>query len=249
VAKLLVAEGTADVKVNTPIAYLEGEGASSRVAGALTQRVGLVRPLSGANSATGTPQPHPDVVPTARREAQNSGGAAPAGTVIGRARLKGDHGQPQAGGGQGTVAPTVGIGLGQGQGQGQAKTRYIRAEGLEADPVAGWVVVVRGLGRGDFRPIYAGMNSVGRDPSQRISLNFGDESISREEHAFITYDEEQRCFYLQHGGKPNIIRLGSTPVLTPMQIQPYDLIRIGRTTLRFIPCCGPSFSWSDEIPD
>ena len=114
VAKLLVAEGTADVKVNTPIAYLEGEGASSRVAGALTQRVGLVRPLSGANSATGTPQPHPDVVPTARREAQSSGGAAPAGTVIGRARLKGDHGQPQAGGGQGTVAPTVGIGLGQG---------------------------------------------------------------------------------------------------------------------------------------
>ena len=92
VGKLLVAEGTADVKVNTPIAFLEGEG-SSRVAGALTQRVGLVRPHSGANSATGTPQPHPDVVPTARREAQNSGGAAPAGTVIGRARLKGDHGQ------------------------------------------------------------------------------------------------------------------------------------------------------------
>ena len=114
--------------------------------------------------------------------------------------------------------------------------------------MAGWVVVIKGLGRGDFRPIYAGMNSVGRDPSQRISLSFGDDFISREEHAFITYDEEQRRFYLQHGGKPNIIRLGSTPVLTPMEIQPYDLIRIGRTTLRFIPCCGANFSWSDEIP-
>ena len=245
VGKLLVAEGTADVKVNTPIAFLEGEGSSSRVAGALTQRVGLVRPHTGAKSETGTPQPHPDVVPTARREVASSGGATPAGTVIGRARLKGDHGQPESGGGSGAVAPTVGIGLSGGQ----AKTRYIRAEGLEVDPVAGWVVVVQGLGRGGFRPIYAGMNSVGRDPSQRISLNFGDESISREEHAFITYDEEQRCFYLQHGGKPNIIRLGPTPVLTPMQIQPYDLIRIGRTTLRFIPCCGPHFSWSDEIPD
>ena len=140
----------------------------------------------------------------------------------------------------------VEIGLGQG---GQAKTRYIRAEGLETDPVAGWVVVVKGQGRGDFRPIYAGMNSVGRDASQRISLNFGDESISREEHAFITYDEEQRCFYLQHGGKPNIIRLGTTPVLTPMELKPYELIRIGRTTLRFIPCCGPHFSWSEEIAD
>ena len=111
------------------------------------------------------------------------------------------------------------------------------------------MVVIKGQGRGDFRPIYAGMNSVGRDPSQRISLSFGDESISREEHAFITYDEEQRCFYLQHGGKPNIIRLGRRRCSRPMEIQPYDLIRIGRTTLRFIPCCGPNFSWSDEIPD
>ena len=245
VAKLLVAEGTADVKVNTPIAYLDGD-LTSRGTGALTQRVGLVRPLSGVKSEIGTPQPHPDVVPTARREGQGSGGATPAGTVIGRARLKGDHASPQAETAQGTVAPTVGIGLGQG---GQAKTRYIRAEGLEADPVAGWVVVIKGQGRGDYRPIYAGMNSVGRDASQRISLNFGDESISREEHAFITYDEEQRCFYLQHGGKPNIIRLGTTPVLTPMELKPYELIRIGRTTLRFIPCCGPHFSWSDEIPD
>jgi hypothetical protein len=240
-----VPEGTADVKVNTPIAHLDGES-GTRGAGALTQRVGLVRPLSGSNSEIGTPQPHPDVVPTARREGQGAGAGTPAGTVIGRARLKGDHAAAQAETAQGTVAPTVGIGLGQGS---QAKTRYIRAEGLETDPVAGWVVVVRGQGRGDYRPIYAGMNSVGRDASQRISLNFGDESISREEHAFITYDEEQRCFYLQHGGKPNIIRLGTTPVLTPMELKPYELIRIGRTTLRFIPCCGPHFSWSDDIPD
>jgi hypothetical protein len=245
VARLLVPEGTADVKVNTPIAHLEGDS-GTRGAGTLTQRVGLVRPLSGSNSEIGTPQPHPDVVPTARREGQGAGAGTPAGTVIGRARLKGDHAAVQAETGQATVAPTVGIGLGQGS---QAKTRYIRAEGLETDPVAGWVVVVRGQGRGDFRPVYAGMNSVGRDASQRISLNFGDESISREEHAFITYDEEQRCFYLQHGGKPNIIRLGTTPVLTPMELKPYELIRIGRTTLRFIPCCGPHFSWSDEIPD
>jgi pyruvate/2-oxoglutarate dehydrogenase complex dihydrolipoamide acyltransferase (E2) component len=121
VAKLLVAEGTADVKVNTPIAFLESEGSASRVAGALTQRVGLVRPHSGAKSETGTPQPHPDVVPTARREAQNSGGGTPAGTVIGRARLKGDHGQPESGGGLGTVAPTVGSANG--------RTRWVIASG------------------------------------------------------------------------------------------------------------------------
>ena len=147
----------------------------------------------------------------------------------------------------GGVNATVSLGMGTAQQAG--KTQYIRPEGLESDPVAGWVVVVEGQGRGGFRPIFVGMNSVGRDPSQRISLSFGDESISREEHAFITYDEEARSFYLQHGGKPNIIRLGGRPVLTPMELKANDLIKIGRTTLRFIPCCGENFSWSDDMHD
>ncbi len=130
-----------------------------------------------------------------------------------------------------------------------AKTQLIRGgdSDSESDPVAGWVVVVKGPGRGSYSAVYVGMNSVGRDSSQRVCLNFGDESISREEHAFITYDEETRCFYLQHGGKSNLVRLGSEPVLTPAELKPNDLIRIGRTTLLFVPCCGPDFSWMDEV--
>jgi hypothetical protein len=167
-------------------------------------------------------------------------GADAPGTIIGRTRLIGDHGQlPQAGGGVQTAAPTMKMG--------NAKTELIRGAGVEADPVAGWVVVVKGPGRGGFRPVYVGMNSVGRDPNQRVSLSFGDEAISREEHAFITYDEEQRCFYLQHGGKSNLVRLGTDPVLTPTELKLNDLIRIGKTTLLFIPCCGPDFSWNDEV--
>ena len=252
VGRLLVPEGTADVKVNTPIAFLEGEATALARAGGLSQRVGAVRPLSAPRPTTG-PQaagsmhaPAPETVPTARPGDAPPSGAPPpaAGTVIGRARLKGDHGVTSQGASAMPTAagPTVTMG-------GQARTQYIRAEGLESDPVAGWVVVVEGQGRGGFRPVYVGMNSVGRDSSQRISLGFGDESISREEHAFITYDEESRTFYLQHGGKPNIIRLGGKPVLTPMQLNANDLIRIGKTTLRFIPCCGPHFSWGDELQD
>jgi hypothetical protein len=115
--------------------------------------------------------------------------------------------------------------------------------------VAGWLVIVKGPGRGGFRPIYVGMNSIGRDPSQRISLSFGDDMISREEHAFVAYDEEDRRFYLQHGGKANLVRLGGRPVLAPTELAAYDLIRIGKTTLRFIPLCGENFSWSDEVGD
>jgi hypothetical protein len=167
--------------------------------------------------------------------------AAPAGTIIGRTRLMSGHGQPPEGGATQGAAPTMTMG--------QPKTQYISGANVESDPVAGWVVVVKGPGKGNFCPVFVGMNSVGRDASQRVSLSFGDDAISREEHAFITYDEEQRCFYLQHGGKSNLVRLGAQPVLSPTELKPYDLIRIGRTTLLFVPCCGPDFSWTDEVQE
>lgn len=177
------------------------------------------------------------------------GGAEPGtpprgGSVIGTTRLVGNIAQqsPAASGsgytpGSGTVKMP------------QAKTQYVRDGTVDIEPVAGWIVVVKGPGRGGFRPVYVGMNSVGRAPSQRISLDFGDESISREEHAFITYDDETRTFYLQHGGKSNLVRLGGAPVLQPTVLKPNDLFRIGNTTARFVACCGPDFNWSDEVAD
>jgi hypothetical protein len=130
---------------------------------------------------------------------------------------------------------------------GQPKTQYISSGAIDVEPVAGWLVVVKGPGRGSFRPIFVGMNSVGRDAGQRISLNFGDEMISRENHAFIAYDDEARRFYLQQGGKSNLVRLGSRLVLSPTELQPYDLMRIGKTTLQFVPFCSSEFAWNDEV--
>jgi hypothetical protein len=169
---------------------------------------------------------------------------AGAGAVIGRTRLMGDHKDvpPVAGGGAPGGTPNNRM---------NAKTELIRGAGagpgVQSDPVAGWLVVLKGPGRGGFRPIFVGMNSIGRDANQRVSLSFGDESISREEHAFITYDEESRTFYLQHGGKSNLVRLGRDPVLTPTELKPNDVIRIGKTTLLFVACCGPDFTWSEVL--
>ena len=173
--------------------------------------------------------------------ASAAGGAAPTGTVIGRTRLVGDHGQATQGSGAEPAAPAMKMG--------PAKTEYMRSENFDAEPVAGWVVVVDGPGRGGFRPVFVGMNSVGRDAGQRVCLDFGDETISRTEHAFITYDEEQRCFFLQHGGKSNLVRLEGQPVLSPVELKANAVIRIGRTTLRFFPCCGADFSWGDEADE
>jgi hypothetical protein len=178
---------------------------------------------------------------TVPRSPEDAGLAGAGGTVIGRTRLAGDHGQERQGSGGPSVTPVVPMV--------EAKTEYLRKEDIEVEPVAGWVVVINGPGRGAFRAVYVGMNSVGRDAGQRVCLNFGDETISREAHAYITYDEEQRCFFLQHGGKSNLVRLAGRPVLSPVELKANAVIRIGRTTLLFIPCCGPDFSWGDEVSE
>src|SRR5262249_54483958 len=55
------------------------------------------------------------------------------------------------------------------------------------NPVVGWVVVIKGPGRGDFRPVHPGQNSLGRGGDCDIKIDFGDTNISRDPHAYITY--------------------------------------------------------------
>lgn len=110
---------------------------------------------------------------------------------------------------------------------------------------AGWLVIVDGPGRGCTREIYYGMNSIGRNPDERISLDFGDTTISRESHAYIVFDEKQLDFYIQHGGKSNLVRLNDSPVLAPQELSRGDVIEIGGTRLMFVPLCGKEFQWED----
>lgn len=113
------------------------------------------------------------------------------------------------------------------------------------DPVVGWLVIVGGPGRGNALNIRTGMNSVGRNPGQRISINFGDASISNEGAAFITFEPKRRTFHISHGGKANIVYLNDEAVLTPMPLAAGNIITIGETKLRFVPLCGSDFNWED----
>jgi prepilin-type processing-associated H-X9-DG protein len=114
------------------------------------------------------------------------------------------------------------------------------------NPVVGWLVVVAGPGRGQARAIGYGMNAIGRGADQRISLDFGDEQISRSNHAALTYDPRSRKFFVQHGGGANLTYLDGQAVLAPAPIESGSDIIIGRTTLRFVALCGPQFDWQDE---
>ncbi len=112
-------------------------------------------------------------------------------------------------------------------------------------PVVGWLVVTAGPGRGASVQLTAGMNAVGRGPDNAAQVDFGDDTISQDAHAFVTYDSETRLFHLSHGGKTNIVRRNDAPVLTAETLDHGDVIRIGDTSLRFVALCGPDFDWAN----
>ncbi|MCK0095859.1 FHA domain-containing protein [Yoonia sp. F2084L] len=109
----------------------------------------------------------------------------------------------------------------------------------------GWIVVAEGPGRGESFSLLAGMSQIGRGEDQAIQLDFGDNSISRTNHAAIVFDADTKEFLLGHGGKSNIVRLNDKPLISNEQLKTGDLIRIGETVLRFVALCNQTFSWTD----
>lgn len=111
----------------------------------------------------------------------------------------------------------------------------------------GWIAVITGPGRGATFALGSGVSTIGRAVGQSVQLDFGDTSISRENHAALAYDPETRGFYLGHGGKANLVRLNGKPVLSTETLHTGDEIRIGETCLRFVALCGDSFDWGAGV--
>jgi hypothetical protein len=116
-------------------------------------------------------------------------------------------------------------------------------ENFVAEPVVGWLVIIDGPGKGNFVKLGFGMNAIGRSPESRVSIDFGDDQISRENHSLLTYDVKNRKFYIQHGGSANLTYLGDSPVLQPFELKGNEVISIGNTKLYFVPFCGANFNW------
>lgn len=118
--------------------------------------------------------------------------------------------------------------------------------GHRADSVVGWLVVLEGPGRGNYRSVYNGSNTIGRNHNQRVPINFGDDTISGEQQAFLVYDGKKRHFQLVPNlGRPNLVHLNDSALLSGAVLNRHDKITMGRTTLLFVPLCGPDFDWAD----
>ncbi|MDE2692436.1 MAG: FHA domain-containing protein [Acidobacteriota bacterium] len=144
------------------------------------------------------------------------------------------------------------------EGGGVDKTRVIRRRTRAAssssvpelsdpmsDPPVGWLVIVGGPGQGHSFALGTGMNSIGRGDDARLRIAFGDDGISRSDHARLAYDPRRRLFHLSHGSGANLTYLNGEVVMSPMQIESGSTIEIGATTLRFQAFCSTDFDWSD----
>jgi hypothetical protein len=139
-----------------------------------------------------------------------------------------------------------------GSGPTAARTQLVRGRvdvtkgEFHQDPVVGWLVVVGGPGLGAYRPVYEGNNTIGRAKSQRIPVDFGDDTISSEEQAYIRYDSGDRTFlFVPNMAKTNVVSINSKKPTAAVALTAMDVITMGRTQLAFIPFCGEDFDWSE----
>lgn len=114
-----------------------------------------------------------------------------------------------------------------------------------ADPPVGWLVVVRGPGKGNVLTLGNGMNAIGRGTSARVRLDFGDANVSRANHARVAYDPRERRWMLSHGDGTNLTYLNGEVVMAAVPIESGAQIQIGETTLRFQAFCSQEFDWPD----
>ena len=111
-------------------------------------------------------------------------------------------------------------------------------------PVAGWLVSINGVNKGmDYR-ISCGRNFVGRDHSMDICIQ-GDNTISRQNHAIISYDDRTSKYYYSPGTARSIDHINQAPVFTTVELKAGDVLEIGTAKLRFVPLCSAKFRWED----
>lgn len=126
------------------------------------------------------------------------------------------------------------------------KTMAFYDLGGDQEPVVGWLVCVKGSYFGQSFNLKTGRNNVGRAGSMDVVLA-QEPSVSRNRHAVITYEPENRDFFIQPGESGGLTYLNKQVVMQFSPMQAYDKIRLGNAEFVFVPCCGENFTWDDHV--
>jgi len=124
-----------------------------------------------------------------------------------------------------------------------SKTIALVREELGVDPVVGWLVVLEGKEKGRDYRIQTDNNFIGRSSKMDVCIN-GDDTISRDNHATVSYDSRERLYFLSPGDGKAIVRHNDKALFSTAELSAYDTIEVGKTKLLFIPLCNDKFQWS-----
>ena len=84
-------------------------------------------------------------------------------------------------------------------------------------------------------------NSVGRGAENDINLK--DTKVSRQRHFSVVYDSENDNYFVMMGGGTGIVRVNNLPLGGNTPLKKGDKIRVGDTTLVFIPLETAYVQW------
>ncbi len=125
------------------------------------------------------------------------------------------------------------------------KTIAVIKESMGLDPVVGWLVCTTGPNKGmDYR-IHADNNFIGRNQNMDISIQ-GDDTISRENHAIISYDTVDGVYYFSPGDGRSIVRYNGKAIFQTTELKSHDRIIVGKTEFIFVPLCVNDFAWMED---
>ncbi len=128
---------------------------------------------------------------------------------------------------------------------GPADQKQMSAKSSSAgNPVVGWLVCTSGINFGKCYNLFTGKNFIGRSPQHDVYLQ-GDNAISRDIHAIVTYEPKQCQFYAQPGDSHALFYVNDEVVLGTVKLNDRDQLTLGNTVLRFVPFCDTRFNWED----
>ena len=115
----------------------------------------------------------------------------------------------------------------------------------DSDTVVGWLVCTKGVHKGEDFRLRAGRNFIGRGQNMDIKLT-GENTVSRDKHAIVLYEPNQRIFLAQMGESHELVYLNGNLLMSNAQMKAYDRLQLGDAELMLIPCCGETFDWQED---
>lgn len=106
----------------------------------------------------------------------------------------------------------------------------------------GWIVCVKGVGKGISYPIYSGRNMAGRSIDMDIVLA-DDMMITRENHFSIVYDPKTICFFVVPGAGYVYLNDGEL-IKEAVILTDGDKLTVGNSDYIFIQFCREGREWT-----